>query len=139
MKTILCLTDYTPSSKIALSIALRFAERLNYKIILVHVEPIDRIEFKEDSRSKLSKFSDENTKNQSGKSDNLIHHELVYGNIVEQCELLAEKYDPSLIQSKERATTGSHLCCPTLEISPVQLPAIVAGPGRWSESTADTH
>ena len=97
MKTILCLTDYTPSSKIALGIALRFAERLNYKIILIHVESIDRIEFQEDSRLKLSKFLDETIKNQSGKSDTLIQHELVYGNIVEQCELLAEKYTPSLL------------------------------------------
>ncbi|MFN9681978.1 MAG: universal stress protein, partial [Bacteroidota bacterium] len=79
MKTILCLTDYTPSSKIALGIALRFAERLNYKIILVHVEPIDRMEFQEDSSSKLSKFLDETIKNQSGKSNTLIENELVYG------------------------------------------------------------
>lgn len=97
MKTILCLTDYTPSSKIALGLALRFAERLNYKIILAHVESIDSIEFQDESKLKLATFSNENRKIQTGKGDNLIHHELVHGNIVEQCELLAEKYAPSLL------------------------------------------
>lgn len=97
MRTILCLTDYTPSSKIALGLTLRFAARLDCRIIFAHVESIDCFEFYEESKSKLSKFSAENKKIQTGKSDNLIQHELVYGNIVEQCELLAEKCAPSLL------------------------------------------
>ena len=60
MKTILCLTDYTPSSKIAWGIAQQFSDRLNYRIVLVHVEPADNIEYQSDSLSKLHEFSKEN-------------------------------------------------------------------------------
>jgi nucleotide-binding universal stress UspA family protein len=96
MKTILCLTDYTPSSKIAWGIAQQFSDRLNYRIVLVHVESADSIEYQADSLNKLHKFSKENRFLPSKNEDDLII-ELAFGNIIEQCELLAEKYNPSLL------------------------------------------
>jgi nucleotide-binding universal stress UspA family protein len=96
MKTILCLTDYTPSSKIAWGIAQQFSDRLNYRIVLVHVEPADNIEYQSDSLSKLHEFSKENRFLSLKNEDDLII-ELAFGNIIEQCEVLAEKYNPSLL------------------------------------------
>jgi len=96
MKTILCLTDYTPSSKIAWGIAQQFSDRLNYKIVLVHVEPDDSIEYHTDCLAKLHKFSKENRLISSENEGDIII-ELAFGNIIEQCEKLTEKYNPSLL------------------------------------------
>lgn len=96
MKTILCLTDYSPSSKIAWGIAQQFANRLNYRIVLVHVETADGIEYQVDSLNKLHKFSKENRFLPSKNEVDIII-ELAFGNIIEQCEVLAEKYNPSLL------------------------------------------
>ncbi|MFM7089530.1 MAG: universal stress protein [Bacteroidota bacterium] len=96
MKTILCLTDYTPSSKIAWGMAQQFSERLNYRIVLAHIEPTDHFEYKAESLDKLHQFSRENRISRSEKEDEIMI-ELAFGNIVEQCEWLAKKYDPSLL------------------------------------------
>jgi len=90
MKTILCLTDYTPSSKIAWGMAQQFSERLNYRIILAHIEPTDHFEYKAESLDKLHQFSRENRISRSEKEDEIMI-ELAFGNIVEQCEWLAKK------------------------------------------------
>lgn len=128
MKNILCLTDYTPSSKIAWGIAQHFSERLKYKIILVHVEPADRIEYHTESLSKLHNFSKE-TRFISSENENEIVIELAFGNIIEQCGILAEKYNPSLliIGRRKKKILGSIFWGETTQkiIDRLALPVII--------------